>query len=331
MQFDAKWVRFLREQYPPGTRIRLNHMSDPYAPVESGTTGTIQTVDDGGNLQMKWDNGRGLSLIPGEDSFTVLPPETSLLKLYMPMTVDYYERNRYGDWDEEPIEMSSREAVAYVDNIAAALLRERRPDEAERGLMTYYSEHDGVAQKVRSYNFTAEVRNGKLWGVAECQVAGELTPDELALLKQEIEGQSADGLGEGFEQREIRIADGREIYAHLWQPEGWSIQTEQELFAPKLAAGLPELCFSILPSTGELICIKRGESGYYPSEWNTDNREKNQELADYNNERLGVNEAQRQAMKCGSMHGWGKPGADPAAYEQEQTSGDGPGFNMTMS
>ena len=78
-----------------------------------------------------------------------------------------------------------------------------------------------------------------------------------------------------------------------------------------------ELCFSTLPDTGALICIKRGESGCYTSDWSTDSREKNQELADYNNERLGVTAAQRQAMECGSMHGWNVPGADPKAYEPE--------------
>ena len=57
----------------------------------------------------------------------------------------------------------------------------------------------------------------------------------------------------------------------------WNIQTEQELFAPKLAEGLPELCFSTLPGTGELICIKRGVSGYYPSDWNTDDPAHNRE------------------------------------------------------
>lgn len=49
---------------------------------------------------------------------------------------------------------------------------------------------------------------------------------------------------------------------------------------------LPELCCSVLPSTGELIIIKRGERGYYRSEWNTDSREENQKIADFTNSRL---------------------------------------------
>ena len=28
---DRKMVNFIKEQYPPGTRIRLNSMEDPYA------------------------------------------------------------------------------------------------------------------------------------------------------------------------------------------------------------------------------------------------------------------------------------------------------------
>ena len=40
-----------------------------------------------------------------------------------------------------------------------------------------------------------------------------------------------------------------------------------------------------------------------------------------NTERLGVTQEQRLAMECGSMHGWGVPGADPACYEQKQEMG----------
>ena len=123
MPLSPKLVKWLRDQHPPGTRIRLNQMGSDPNPVEAGTMGTVVGVDDAGSIMMKWDNGRTLSLIPGEDGYSVLPPQTNLLKLYMPMTVDYYERNEYGDWDDEPAELSDREAVAYADNITAALLR----------------------------------------------------------------------------------------------------------------------------------------------------------------------------------------------------------------
>ena len=85
-----------------------------------------------------------------------------------------------------------------------------------------------------------------------------------------------------------------------------------------LSEGLPELCFSTLPGTGELICIKRGESGYYPSDWNTPDRTQNRQIADEQNQRLGVTPSQEEAMVCGSMHGWTVPGADPAFVEKMQ-------------
>ena len=85
---------------------------------------------------------------------------------------------------------------------------------------------------------------------------------------------------------------------------------------PYIPDGLPELCFSVLPGTGKLICIKRGESGYYPSDWETGNAEKNRETADYANEQLGITKAQELAMLHGSMAGWNTLGADPKSYEK---------------
>ena len=318
---DRKMVNFIKEQYPPGTRIRLNSMKDPYHPILPGTEGEVDFVDDEGQIFMKWDNGRTLPLAPGEDSFTVLSPKLTTLKLYMPLTADLYERNEYGDLDDSSTLLEGSELRGYQDQIMAALVKNRMPEETERGLMHWYDEADSVDRKVRSAVFTVEVRNRQLWGVAECRVAGELSDTELETLKEYLTGQASDGWGEGFEQREISVDDGGELYVHFWNSDEWSIQTEQELFSPKLADGLPELCFSTLPGTGELICIKRGESGYYPSDWSTNDPAHNREIADYNNERLGVTPAQEKAMKTGSMFGWGVPGADPACYEQKQEMG----------
>ncbi len=62
----------IKESYPPGTRVMLLSMEDPWAPVPSGTRGTVEVVDDIGQIHMKWDNGRSLALVPGEDSFRKL-------------------------------------------------------------------------------------------------------------------------------------------------------------------------------------------------------------------------------------------------------------------
>ena len=65
-------VEFTRMSYPPGSRILLYQMTDPYAPLPSGTRGTVRYVDDAGQVGVAWDNGRSLSLIPGVDSFRKL-------------------------------------------------------------------------------------------------------------------------------------------------------------------------------------------------------------------------------------------------------------------
>ena len=65
-------VEFTRMSYPPGSRILLFQMTDPFAPVPSGTRGTVRYVDDAGQVGVAWDNGRSLSLIPGVDSFRKL-------------------------------------------------------------------------------------------------------------------------------------------------------------------------------------------------------------------------------------------------------------------
>ena len=68
-------AKMYKEMYPVGTRIELISMEDPYAPVPSGTKGTVVCVDDMGTIHMKWDNGRTLGLIPGEDSFRKIEEE----------------------------------------------------------------------------------------------------------------------------------------------------------------------------------------------------------------------------------------------------------------
>ena len=73
-QLEQAAIR-LRKQFPIGTRIELISMGDDPRPIEAGTRGTVRGVDDMASVMVDWDNGRGLSLVYGEDSFRALTME----------------------------------------------------------------------------------------------------------------------------------------------------------------------------------------------------------------------------------------------------------------
>mgnify|MGYP001047972499 CR=1 FL=1 len=225
MKIAKEWLDFLREQYPAGSRIQLREIGSDPAPIPPGSMGTLDYIDDAGQFQISWDKGRSLALVIGADRFTVLPPEPALLKLYMPLTADFYPRDEWGDSSEEGERWDDRTLTEYEDQILGALVKNRMPEERERGLMHWYGEQDSLNAKVRSAEFTVEVRDGCLWGVAECQVVGELTSGELTRLKDFISGQASDGWGEGFEQREIDVGDGK-LYVHFWQDHDFELKRD---------------------------------------------------------------------------------------------------------
>lgn len=86
-----------------------------------------------------------------------------------------------------------------------------------------------------------------------------------------------------------------------------------------LRSDLPEVCYSILPSTGDVIIIKHGESGYYRCEYSTEDKAFNREFANDRNANFGVSKAQIEAMLAGSMYGWDVPAADPKSYDENGT------------
>lgn len=64
-----------KKLFPPGTRIELISMKDPYDPVPASTRGTVKFVDSMGTIFSEWDNGRSLGVVHGEDSFRKLTQE----------------------------------------------------------------------------------------------------------------------------------------------------------------------------------------------------------------------------------------------------------------
>ena len=72
MYYNNENVERLRQRYPEETRICLDQMNDDTFPVESGTLGRVDHVDDIGTLHCIFDNGRTLGVIPGVDDFHVI-------------------------------------------------------------------------------------------------------------------------------------------------------------------------------------------------------------------------------------------------------------------
>lgn len=241
MRITRERLESLRKQYPAGTRIMLKEMGDDeHDPVPPGTMGTVQGVDAAGTLLMEWDNGRALGLLVEQDSFSVLQPEPTMMKLYMPLTAELYY-NEEGQAKEDHaagggIPLDGKKLVAYRSDILNAMEENCAPEEAERGIMYWYNkEGDSVDQKVKSVTFAVEQRDDQLWGVAECQVIGKLTPEEMTALKDFIDGQAMNGWGAAFDEVEIDI--GRDLlYVHLCDgSKDWRVMTEEECFGPQTA------------------------------------------------------------------------------------------------
>lgn len=86
-------------------------------------------------------------------------------------------------------------------------------------------------------------------------------------------------------------------------------------YAPKEPPLLP-MCYSTLPSTGEVIKIDRWQKGYTATRFTDGSREENAAIKDQLNAKLGVTKAQEQAMLAGSMIRWDCVAAKPKSYDE---------------
>ena len=86
-----------------------------------------------------------------------------------------------------------------------------------------------------------------------------------------------------------------------------------------LRASLPDKCYGYLRSTGDIVIIRRGIDGYFPTDMRISDIESAKSIVREYNEAMEVSKAQEQAMMAGSMFGWHVPGADPTNYDENGT------------
>ena len=148
------------------------------------------------------------------------------IKLYSPLTGDFYENEIDGDgWintAQEPFLLSGADLAQYKDSIDSLL---NRYLDGDKNLMDYFDEerNSSLKEKVTSAVPSVEIRERDLWGCTTVKLTSPLTDTEQKDLQDYLIGQFADGWGEGFEQREIEV-DGGTLYVHFWNPDNFTFE-----------------------------------------------------------------------------------------------------------
>ena len=83
-----------------------------------------------------------------------------------------------------------------------------------------------------------------------------------------------------------------------------------------LRSSLPEQCYVFVQTENCVGIVKKGESGFFRTDIQGGKPSETNALVNEMNEKLGLTKDQTEAMKAGSMFGWGTPAADPKSYDK---------------
>ena len=84
-----------------------------------------------------------------------------------------------------------------------------------------------------------------------------------------------------------------------------------------LRSSLPLRCYSLRPTSGEIILIVRGENKRYHTSIPDAGKELNRKIVELRNRENGVSKAQQAAMEAGVVFGWDAPAANPKNYDAD--------------
>ena len=149
------------------------------------------------------------------------------MKFYSPLTADFfpnepdYEDEFYDEYEGCPLD--GHDLLQYADAVDEAVKKDIA--DFNGNLMQYYREDDSVRRKVVRAVPNVDEVNGELVGSLWVDTDAPLTAEEQAVFCAYISGQYSDGWGEGFEQREIDVGDGK-LYVHFWQDHDFELKRD---------------------------------------------------------------------------------------------------------
>ena len=131
-------------------------------------------------------------------------------KFYFPLTVSVRTRGDY-DWGDDYEQYDGTYVYYHRGKI-----ENKFDGYNDYDMVEYFDESETAQAKLQSMIWGFESVNGCLYGKVDVTISEELTDEETDTVKEYICGQNSDGLGEGFEQQEIRIGYDEEIYVSFW-------------------------------------------------------------------------------------------------------------------
>ena len=149
------------------------------------------------------------------------------MKFFSPLTAEFFPNEP--DWEDESYNeyegypMDGHDLLQYADAVDEAVKKDIADFNGD--LMQYYHEDDSVRNKVVTAVPSIEVHGNKLCGCLTVELREPLNEGEQAALCDYISGQYSDGWGEGFEQRDIRVEDGK-LYVHFWQDHDFELKRD---------------------------------------------------------------------------------------------------------
>ena len=149
------------------------------------------------------------------------------MKFYSPLTAEFFpnepdwENESYNEYEGCPLD--GHDLLQYADAVDEAVKKDIADFNGD--LMRYYREDDSVRRKVVRAVPTVDEVNGELVGSLWVDTDAPLTAEEQAVFCAYITGQYSDGWGEGFEQREIDVGDGK-LYVHFWQDHDFELKRD---------------------------------------------------------------------------------------------------------
>jgi hypothetical protein len=140
---------------------------------------------------------------------------------YCPLVV--HAEEEYGS---DYIEIDNEILRDYEDIIRGAIISETRRGD-RKDMSKYFNGIQTLKTKLVSIQWDVENVNHDVYGCIHVDTTEPLTAEEKEELSEWITGQSADGFGEGLEQRPITTPDG-DIYVSFWNSENYFLLEDDE-------------------------------------------------------------------------------------------------------